>query len=90
MDAEKDLAGFEAWRKLLLDLQGYFSAEQGADRYYRDYNLKERVSAALAQAQGAMIPCKANSNDATYCNSVGRYCDPNSRCMIVLPRAAQT
>ena len=38
-----------AVRKLLLDLQGYFNAERGADRYYRDYDLKERVNAVIAQ-----------------------------------------
>jgi len=35
--------------KLFLDLQGYFNAERGADRYYRDYDLKKRVNAVVEQ-----------------------------------------
>ena len=38
-----------AMHKLLLDLQGYFNAERGADRYYRDYDLKKRVNAVVEQ-----------------------------------------
>jgi len=41
-------------------------------------------AAVLAQQtnNGAMVPCKSNSNELTYCNAVGRYCIPSKKCLI--------
>jgi len=45
-------------------------------------------AAVLAQqTNNSAIPvdnmlCQCNSNELTYCNAVGRYCDPGKKCLI--------
>ena len=51
------------------------------------YGLVELELRKLVEENGSshnsdMVPCKSNSNELTYCNAVGRYCDPGKKCLI--------
>jgi len=48
--------------------------------------LNEQMAAAhkaeAAQVASDNMLCQCNSNELTYCNAVGRYCDPGKKCLI--------